>query len=173
MLPAETGIFPGDRKWYHEKKVKKGARCMKKNRRVLLAAGVFALGMALAGCGSDSNHAAAPSNTANSTPAKSASNAAASAGTGHEQTVKVIATNYKWTLDKTEVKAGQPVKFVISDKEGAHGFAIAGTDVNQALTPGSDTVVTWTPDKPGTYTIYCSQMCGIGHGDMHTTITVK
>ncbi|GIM45440.1 hypothetical protein DNHGIG_09890 [Collibacillus ludicampi] len=143
---------------------------MKKNRLVLLAGSVLALGLALTGCGSDSNQSATPSNNATSAPNSSSSNAPAN---GNEQTVKVTATNFKWTLDKTEVKAGQPVKFVISDKEGAHGFSIAGTNVNQPLTPGSDTTVTWTPEKPGTYTIICSVMCGIGHSDMQTTLTVK
>ncbi|MCL6637176.1 MAG: cupredoxin domain-containing protein [Alicyclobacillus sp.] len=89
------------------------------------------------------------------------------------QTVHVEASNWKWTLDKTTFKAGVPIDFKVQATEGAHGFAIAGTNVSQTIAQGQAPVdKVWTPDKPGTYTIYCDQFCGSGHDAMHVQITV-
>lgn len=131
------------------------------NKRLLFITGVFtAMSVMLTACGQGNP----------STPSAAGDSAGSSS---NAQVVKVTATDYAWTLDKQEVKAGQPVKFVITDEEGAHGFSIIGTGVNQPLTPGSVTTVTWTPEQAGTYWIVCSQMCGSGHGNMKTQITVK
>jgi cytochrome c oxidase subunit II len=88
--------------------------------------------------------------------------------------VHVTASDFKWTLDKTTFQAGVPIDFVVSSKEGTHGFSIAGTNISQTVSQGDAPVdVTWTPDKPGTYTIMCNYYCGSGHPDMYTSITVK
>lgn len=128
-----------------------------KKSLAFVAGGLLAFSLTLTGCGNSS----APSNSS------------ANISTGNEQVVKVTATNFSWTLDKPEVKAGQPVKFVLTDKEGIHGFLIEGTNINQTITPGADQTVIWNPDKPGTYNIVCSVMCGSGHGSMKTTIKVN
>ncbi|MCL6515705.1 hypothetical protein [Alicyclobacillus sp.] len=87
--------------------------------------------------------------------------------------VNVQASNWKWTLDQTTFKVGVPVDFRVQATEGAHGFSIAGTNINRTVAQGQDPVdVVWTPDKPGTYTIQCSVYCGTGHGTMQTQITV-
>ncbi|SFU36538.1 cupredoxin domain-containing protein [Alicyclobacillus macrosporangiidus] len=87
--------------------------------------------------------------------------------------VNVEASNWKWTIDKTTFKVGQPIDFRVRATEGAHGFSIAGTNINQTVAQGQDPVdVVWKPDKPGTYTIQCDVYCGTGHGSMQTQITV-
>ncbi|WP_235000438.1 cupredoxin domain-containing protein [Virgibacillus dakarensis] len=50
-----------------------------------------------------------------------------------------------------------------------HGLAIDDFDVNIE----GDGNATFTPDKPGEYTIYCSIPCGQGHSDMTSTLVVK
>jgi cytochrome c oxidase subunit 2 len=127
-------------------------------RKLSLVLGILALGsFALAGCGAD-----------NSAGGGSANGSAANA-----QVVKVEASNFKWTLDKTEFTAGRPIEFDITAKEGTHGFSIDGTSVSQQVTQGQEQKVIWTPDKPGDYTIRCDFFCGSGHSGMFTVIHVK
>jgi cytochrome c oxidase subunit 2 len=123
-----------------------------------LVLGILAIGsFALAGCGAG-NAAAGGNNNG------SAANA---------QVVKVEASDFKWTLDKTEFTAGRPIEFDITAKEGTHGFSIDGTSVSQPISQGQEQKVMWTPDKPGDYTIRCDNFCGSGHSGMYTVIHVK
>ncbi|MFC5446654.1 cupredoxin domain-containing protein [Paenibacillus aestuarii] len=88
--------------------------------------------------------------------------------------VKAEASNFEWKLDKTEFTSGTPIHFTVTSKQGMHGFAIVGTDSKIAqVTENATKDVTWTPDKPGEYTINCIFMCGSGHSTMITKITVK
>ncbi|EXX87834.1 cytochrome C oxidase subunit II [Paenibacillus darwinianus] len=91
---------------------------------------------------------------------------------GSADPVSVVASNWKWELSKTEFKVGETVTFSIESKEGVHGFAINGTDINETIAPGETKTVTWTPDKAGEYTLACSVACGTGHNDMVQKIMV-
>jgi cytochrome c oxidase subunit II len=108
----------------------------------------------MVGCGSNT-----PSNTG--------------ATSGPHQVVNVTAQDFKWTLDKTQLKSGEPIDFKITVKEGAHGFSIDGTNVSKSVMQGQSYDVDWTPPKPGTYTVRCDQVCGSGHANMFTTFTVS
>ncbi|HEU4963567.1 MAG TPA: hypothetical protein VFV52_06870 [Bacilli bacterium] len=158
---------------------------MKNNRFAVLAAtAVIAMGALLTGCGDDSATPSDTNNTETTTPADTNTSTDTAkqddttktedtAATGDEQVINVTAQNFKWTLDKTEVKVGQPVKMVVTGKEGFHGLTIPGTDVNGVqIKAGETTEVTFTPEKAGDLMIMCSIMCGAGHGDMHTTLKV-
>lgn len=86
--------------------------------------------------------------------------------------VNVTASNWKWELSQTTFKTGETITFSIQGKEGLHGFAIDGTDVDEQIAAGETKEVSWTPDKAGEYTIRCSVACGAGHANMVQTITV-
>jgi cytochrome c oxidase subunit 2 len=87
--------------------------------------------------------------------------------------VHVIASDFKWTLDKTDFQVGKPIDFIVSSKEGTHGFSIEGTNISETVSQGDAPVdVVWTPKKSGTYTIRCNVFCGSGHANMMTTIHV-
>jgi cytochrome c oxidase subunit 2 len=92
---------------------------------------------------------------------------------GPHQVVNVTAQDFKWTLDKTQLKAGEQIDFMITVKEGAHGFSIDGTNVSKSVMQGQSYDVPWTPPKAGTYTVRCDQVCGSGHANMFTTFTVS
>jgi cytochrome c oxidase subunit 2 len=124
---------------------------MKNSWKVLGIIG--AMSLVLAGCGTASASSGSSNNGA--------------------QVVHVTASNYKWSIDKNQLKAGQPTEFDLTAQEGMHGFSIDGTDVSQQVMQGQDQKVLWTPPKAGTYTIRCNLMCGTGHGDMLTTFTVS
>lgn len=152
---------------------------MKKHRFAIFAAtAIVAFGMILVGCGS---------NTASSTDNSSSSTQTASTGSGSSSTsasssttdsadtqvVHVTAKNFAWQLDKTEVKKGKPVKLIVTASEGFHALTIPGTSVASVQAASGQTKeVTFTPDKAGDLMLMCTQMCGAGHGDMHTTLKV-
>jgi cytochrome c oxidase subunit II len=148
---------------------------MKKNRFALLAAtAVVAFGMILTGCGTNNADSGSTSSSSNSGSTTTTNSNTAS--TGNEQVVKLTADKgFKWTLDKTEVKKGQPVKLVITAADGAgmHAVTIPGTDVKSvhAMTGKEETAI-FTPDKAGDLIIQCTLPCGTGHGGMHTTLKV-
>jgi len=87
--------------------------------------------------------------------------------------VTVNASNFKWTLSQTTFKVGQPIHFVVSSTEGAHGFHIVNTNVDQIVSQGNPALdVGWIPKTAGTYTLACDDFCGAGHSTMFTTLTV-
>lgn len=137
----------------------------------------------LAACGAKdsaapaANNAAAPAKDAatpakDTAPAKDATPAKPASSAPVE--VKAEASNFEWKLDKTEFTAGTPIHFNVTSTQGVHGFSVVGTDVKIAQVAEKEAKdVTWTPDKPGEYTIKCIFMCGSGHSTMMTKITVK
>ena len=73
-------------------------------------------------------------------------------------------------FDKKEihVKVGQPVTIRLTsmdnsahtDGGGKHQWAVDELGVNVIAQPESSNIVTFTPDKAGTYTFYCDICCG-------------
>ncbi|SFJ16933.1 Cupredoxin-like domain-containing protein [Paenibacillus sp. UNC496MF] len=139
---------------------------MKRNRWVSLAA-VVGMGcmllLGLAACGRSG------SNGQDASPAESS----ASSSDADAVLVKAEASDFKWTLDRTEFEAGKPIKFELASTDGTHGFSIVDTEVSQQISKGESEDVEWTPDKPGDYVIKCNFICGSGHSTMETHITVK
>ncbi len=86
-----------------------------------------------------------------------------------DQTVDIVATNFKFNQDKFYVKAGEEVTVNLTSEEGVHGVFIEGV---KAEIKEKDGTVKFTPDKAGEYKIYCSVFCGEGHGDMTATLVV-
>lgn len=134
---------------------------MKKRRFALVAAtALVAFGMMASGCGDSS--------------ADSDKQQAAPKETGNEVVINVTASNWKWELDKTEVKVGQPVKLVVTSVEGLHGLTIDGTtvkDVKAMKGQPAETVI-FTPEKAGDLMLRCTIMCGTGHAQMKTVLKV-
>ena len=126
------------------------------------AVGSMSVGLAvvLAGCGSSVANAVGNSN-------------ASGVSKQSVQVVHVVASNWKWTLDKRTFSVDKPIQFDITSKQGTHGFSITGTSVSQPVSVGKNEQVTWTPPKPGTYVIRCDLYCGSGHDNMLTTFTVQ
>ncbi len=70
---------------------------------------------------------------------------------------------------------GETVRFIVTRQDITHGFAINEMDVNLPLAPSGEVAheVVIPPDIPeGTYTMYCSVFCGIGHPYMKGRIIV-
>ncbi|WP_018131594.1 cupredoxin domain-containing protein [Effusibacillus pohliae] len=142
---------------------------MKKMVKIIgIAAVSFGL---VAGCGSGNTSGPSSDSSVpkNSQPSSNSSTA------GNAKEVKLQASNWKIDVSQPEIKAGDKVKLSFSVKEGAHAFAIQNTNVKVDTMTAGEKVVEWTPDKPGEYQVYCTQICGPTdkHESMKATIVVK
>jgi cytochrome c oxidase subunit 2 len=92
------------------------------------------------------------------------------------QRIQVTAEQFDFQLSATTLPLGQTVEFDVTSKDVNHGFAIYDPDGHivgqtQAM-PGFTNVLIIRFDKPGTYTLHCTELCGPFHFGMMGTFTV-
>ena len=91
--------------------------------------------------------------------------------------VKVIelkAEKYKFTPATVEIPVGTAVQFKITALDHEHGFEIEGVkDSCVSIPKGETKTVDYKADKAGKITFKCCHVCGLGHGGMKGSITVK
>lgn len=68
--------------------------------------------------------------------------------------------------------AGREVDLTLRAQDVIHGFFIPGMRLKQNAVPGQPAHVHFTPERPGDYAIICSQVCGLGHYRMSSTLRV-
>jgi nitrite reductase (NO-forming) len=128
----------------------------------LLLIGFIALLPVLAACSS-------------ATASKPSDGAASGSATPQQLTVKAMDT-MKFDPPTLSAKAGQPIQVTL-DNTGAlvHDFSITegvSQPVKSVAQPGQKAVTTFTIDKPGTYTYFCSQP-GHEQAGMKGTLTIQ
>lgn len=67
---------------------------------------------------------------------------------------------------------GRPVVVRMNTQDVNHAFWIPAMRVKQDLIAGHATEVRFTPTLAGTYPIVCAELCGGGHGQMRSFVTV-
>jgi heme/copper-type cytochrome/quinol oxidase subunit 2 len=87
--------------------------------------------------------------------------------------IDIKATKFQFTPGTIRVKAGTPVELHIMSTDVVHGFAINALKINERLNPNKEVVVSFTPQKAGTYPFHCSVFCGAGHTDMAGELIVE
>ena len=80
---------------------------------------------------------------------------------------------WQFTPAQLEVPAGATVTFLLTSGDVIHGFRMPGTLLNTMIVPGQLSRVTYTFHRPGVYTFFCHEYCGVGHQAMSGTLTVK
>lgn len=98
--------------------------------------------------------------------------AAAGCGTASGREIQIEMTNYKLAPATVEVKAGETVQFVLTNKSDTeHEFESDGGKFEEILVPaGKSRKVGWTaPNKAGEYEFECDMA---GHDGMTMTIHV-
>lgn len=87
------------------------------------------------------------------------------------QKLDIQATNFEYNGGQEEfvVQAGQEVTIEFESAENTHGLAIDEFDIDIQERGKA----TFTPEKPGEYSIYCSVFCGDGHSSMQTKLIVE
>lgn len=70
------------------------------------------------------------------------------------------------------VPAGRPVKLILRSRDVIHSFFVPELRLKQDLVPGMEIPLYFQADKPGVYEVPCSELCGLGHFQMRTTLRV-
>jgi cytochrome c oxidase subunit 2 len=71
-----------------------------------------------------------------------------------------------------KVPAGKPVKLILHTRDVIHNFFVRELRLKQDLVPGMEIPFHFTADKIGVYEIPCSELCGLGHFQMRSTLQV-
>lgn len=70
------------------------------------------------------------------------------------------------------VPVGRPVKLTLISRDVIHSFFVRELRLKQDLVPGMQIPLHFQVDKTGTYEVPCSELCGLGHYQMRTTVIV-
>ena len=72
--------------------------------------------------------------------------------------------------DKLYVPTGKPVRVTLVSEDVLHGFYIPAFRVKQDVVPGREIDAWFMADRAGSYDLFCSVFCGVGHSAMVTTV---
>lgn len=70
------------------------------------------------------------------------------------------------------VPAGRPVLLTLKSRDVIHNFFVRELRLKQDLVPGMEIPFWFQADKPGEYEVACSELCGLGHHQMRTSLIV-
>jgi cytochrome c oxidase subunit 2 len=96
--------------------------------------------------------------------------------------VKVFAQQFAWHFEypddkgvkSTElvVPVHRTIRFDLSAADVIHSFWVPEWGQKQDAVPGIDTHVIVTPTKTGSFTLICTELCGLGHATMRAPVRV-
>jgi cytochrome c oxidase subunit II len=71
-----------------------------------------------------------------------------------------------------KVPVGRPIKLIMHSRDVIHNFFVRELRMKQDIVPGMEIPLHFQADKVGIYEVPCSELCGLGHYQMRTTIQV-
>jgi cytochrome c oxidase subunit II len=95
--------------------------------------------------------------------------------------IDVTAQQFAWSFTYPEAKVtsgqlalpiNQPVELKLTAKDVIHSFWVPQWRMKKDAVPGIETNVIVTPTKLGTFTVVCTELCGLGHATMRAKAMV-
>ncbi len=94
--------------------------------------------------------------------------------------VKVTGRMWSWGFeygngvhtDVLKLPLGRPVKLTITSADVLHSLFIPAFRVKEDAVPGLETYLWFQPEQEGSYDVFCSEYCGMGHSQMITKAEV-
>jgi len=94
--------------------------------------------------------------------------------------VKVFAQQFAWRFeypgnvrsDELVLPLHRHVKFEMTSVDVIHSFWIPQMGQKQDVVPGIETEIVVTPTRTGTFTLICTELCGLGHATMRAPVRV-
>jgi len=71
-----------------------------------------------------------------------------------------------------KVPVGKPIRLMLHSRDVIHNFYVRELRLKQDLVPGMEIPFHFQADKIGIYEVPCSELCGLGHFQMRTTMQV-
>ena len=95
-------------------------------------------------------------------------------------TVHVTARQWSWLFtydngkqsDVLQVPLGRPVKLIMTSVDVLHCLFIPAYRIKEDCVPGMKTHLWFTANEAGTYDIFCTEYCGVGHSHMRSKVIV-
>lgn len=113
----------------------------------------------------------------------------AEASADNQMPVNVTAQQFKWTFEYPEaevtsdvfhVPVGKQLELNLQALDVLHSFWVPEWRIKRDLVPIADgnptdvdNVVRVTPTEEGTYSLICTELCGLGHSTMQATVVVQ
>jgi cytochrome c oxidase subunit 2 len=94
--------------------------------------------------------------------------------------VKVTARQWSWSfMYENGKKSGElnlplnrPVKLIINSEDVLHSLFIPAFRIKEDAVPGMETYLWFLPDRSGTFDLFCTEYCGVGHHSMISKVNV-
>jgi cytochrome c oxidase subunit 2 len=95
--------------------------------------------------------------------------------------INVKAVQFAWsftypdlgiTTGVLRVPEGQQIKFDLESADVIHSFWVPEWRLKQDVVPGTVQHLIITPTRTGTFPIICTELCGIGHSTMRSSVVV-
>jgi cytochrome c oxidase subunit 2 len=94
--------------------------------------------------------------------------------------IKVTARQWSWTFDYENgresnvlrVPLKKPIKLNITSADVLHSLYIPAYRIKEDAVPGMQTYLWFLPDEVGSYDLFCTEYCGVGHSAMITKVEV-
>ena len=77
------------------------------------------------------------------------------------------------TANELHLPLGRPVRLELSAGDVIHSFWVPNLAGKQDMIPGRDNVLTFTPERAGTYRAQCAEFCGLQHAHMALHVVVE
>jgi len=71
-----------------------------------------------------------------------------------------------------KVPIGKSIKLILHSRDVIHNFFVPELRLKQDIVPGMEIPLHFQADKIGIYEVPCSELCGLGHFQMRTTMQV-
>jgi cytochrome c oxidase subunit 2 len=71
-----------------------------------------------------------------------------------------------------KVPVGKPIRLIMHSRDVIHNFFVPELRLKQDIVPGMEIPLHFEADKIGVYEVPCSELCGLGHFQMRTTMQV-
>jgi cytochrome c oxidase subunit 2 len=110
--------------------------------------------------------------------------AAGGADAPAENAVEVEVVAYQWgwefryagenvtTQKQLVLPVDRDVSFSLTTRDVIHSFYVPELGLKQDIIPGTTTDARTRATETGEYTLYCAELCGVGHTRMHGTVVV-
>ena len=89
--------------------------------------------------------------------------------------IYVIAKQWMWKaehpggqreIDAVHLPIGRPIELVMTSEDVIHDFSVPAFRIKHDVLPDRYETLWFTVDRPGTYHLYCTQLCGTSHAKM-------
>ena len=99
---------------------------------------------------------------------------------GDAMPINVIARQWSWHFeygngkqsDVLRVPVNKPVKLVLTSLDVIHSLFIPAFRIKEDCVPGMKTHLWFNANESGTYDIFCTEYCGVGHSHMRSKVIV-